>query len=246
MDDEAIAGLIAPAFETTPAEPPAQPPPEPAADGPAPPAQASAAPPPPAPPEPGHIPISALLEEREKRQGLEKKLAEIEAAQREAQAQARDADLPPDQQLQGQLWAVRRDVSRELLAGKHGEAEAQALEAWGFERCERDPAFNAQVFASRNPYEFIRQARQREALLAEVSPDDLDDYRAWKASRASPLRSESSGGQAGAASPTSSAAHAAPPPPPRSLVTAPNAGGSGAQAEIPVGPGAAFAATIRR
>ncbi len=180
-----------------------------------------------APPEAGQIPIGALLEEREKRQGLERRLAEIEAAQRASQAQAEQAQLPPEQAQQLQLWALRRDMSREMLATKHGEDEAKALEAWGFARCEQDPHFNAQVYQAKNPYEFIRQARQREQLLAEVSPDDLADYRAWKVSRAAPPAAQS-------------------PPPPRSLVTAPNAGGAGARAETPMGPGAAFASAIRR
>jgi hypothetical protein len=175
------------------------------------------------------VPISEFLEERERRQGLEKRLAEIEAAQRAAKAQSKAGELAPEQRQEAELWALRRDMSREMLASKHGEDEARALEAWGFERCEQDPHFNAQVYAARNPYEFIRQARSKEMLLAEVSPDDLQEYRAWKAGKAA---SPANGGERAAA--------------PRSLVTAPNAGGPGATAETPVGPGAAFASTIRR
>jgi hypothetical protein len=126
------------------------------------------------------------------------------------------------------------DVSRELMVSQHGEAEAQALHEWGEAKCGSDPHFNAQVYASKNPYAFIRQARQREMLLAEVSPEDLDDYKAWKASKAQ------GGSPAPAPQPTPT------PAAPRSLVTAPNAGGAGAVAETPMGPGAAFASTIRR
>jgi hypothetical protein len=189
--------------------------------------------------EAGQVPISEFLEERERRQGLEKRLAEIEAAQRAAKAQAQAGELPPEQRREAELWALRRDMSREMLASKHGEDEAKALEAWGFERCERDPHFNAQVYAARNPYAFIREAKQREELLAEVKPEELQDYRAWKANL---LRSASFAGQAlqPATQPGAVAS------PPRSLVTAPNAGGPGAAAQVSVGPGAAFASTIRR
>jgi hypothetical protein len=179
----------------------------------------------------GHVPISAMLDERERRQAAERRLAEVEARLAPA------APLAPEQAQQAQLWALRMDLSRELVVGKHGEAEADALQQWGVARCDADPAFNAQVYQSRNPYEFIRQARQREQLLAEVSPEDLDDYRAWKAGRTAGASPEPA---APAAAPLS------PSPPPRSLADAPNAGGSGAQAQIPIGPGAAFAQTIRR
>ncbi len=181
---------------------------------------------PPAPPTPGHVPVAALLDERDKRKALERQLADLKAQTPEGPA--------PEPTTAQQMWALRMDVSRELMVSQHGEAEAQALHEWGEAKCGSDPHFNQQVYASKNPYAFIRQARQREMLLAEVSPDDLDDYKAWKASKAQ------GGSPASAPQPTPT------PAAPRSLVTAPNAGGAGAVAETPVGPGAAFASTIRR
>jgi len=182
--------------------------------------------PPPPPPEPGHVPVAALLDERDKRKALEKRLADLEA-ERKTEGPA------PEPTTAQQMWALRMDVSRELMVSQHGEEEAKALHEWGEAKCGSDPHFNAQVYASKNPYAFIRQARQREMLLAEVSPDDLDDYKAWKASFAK-------ASEARASTPTPT------PAPPRSLANAPNAGGAGAQAETPLGPGAAFAQTIRR
>jgi hypothetical protein len=183
----------------------------------------------PPPPEPGHVPVAALLDERDKRKALEKRLADLEA-ERKTEGHA------PEPTTAQQMWALRMDVSRELMVSQHGEAEAQALHEWGEAKCGSDPHFNAQVYASKNPYAFIRQARQREMLLAEVSPDDLDDYKAWKASKA----------QGGSPAPTPQATPSPTPTPPRSLANAPNAGGAGAVAETPMGPGAAFASTIRR
>jgi hypothetical protein len=181
------------------------------------------------PPEPGHVPVAALLDERDKRKALEKRLADLEAE--------RKTDGPaPEPTTAQQMWALRMDVSRELMVSQHGEEEAKALHEWGEAKCGSDPHFNAQVYASKNPYAFIRQARQREMLLAEVSPDDLEDYKAWKASKA----------QGASPAPTPQATPSPTPAPPRSLANAPNAGGAGAVAETPLGPGAAFAQTIRR
>jgi hypothetical protein len=185
---------------------------------------------------PGHVPISAMLDEREKRQALERQLADIQAERQRAEAQAKAADLPPDVRTAQQMWGLRMDLSRELMVSQHGEEEARALHEWGEAKCGSDPHFNQQVYASKNPYAFIRQARQREMLLAEVSPDDLDDYKAWKASKA----------QGASPAPTPGATPSPAPTPPRSLANAPNAGGAGAVAETPMGPGAAFNQTIRR
>jgi hypothetical protein len=228
MDEEDLAALIegdaegvteAQAEVTEPPPPPAS-----APDAGETPALQTPAP----PPEPGHVPVAALLDERDKRKAAEKRLAEIEAG--------RKADVPPPEQTTAQqLWAVRMDLSRELLASQIGEAEVEALHQWGFEKCGSDPLFNQQVLQSKNPYAFLRQARQREQLLAEVSPDDLDDYKAWKAAKAQ-------GAQAPAPTPQPTPV----PTPPRSLANAPNAGGAGALSETPMGPGAAFAAAIRR
>jgi hypothetical protein len=229
MDEEDLAALIegeAEGVAEAQAEVTEPPPPASAPDAGETPALQTLAP----PLEPGHVPVAALLDERDKRKAAERRLAEVEAG--------RKADVPPPEQTTAQqLWAVRMDLSRELLASQIGEAEVEALHQWGFEKCGSDPLFNQQVLQSKNPYAFLRQARQREQLLAEVSPDDLDDYKAWKAAKAA----------AKDAGETPALRASTPvPTPPRSLANAPNAGGAGALSETPMGPGAAFAAAIRR
>jgi hypothetical protein len=205
----------------------------------APPAAATAAPapaaPPAAPPEPGHIPITALLEEREKRQAAERRAQEL---------QARVAPPAPPTEAQRIEAALRQqafDISRRFAEQAHTpEVVAQAHE-WAVAKCDADPAFNARMHQSRDPYGDAIKAWRQEQLLQAVSPDDLDDYKAWKASRAA----QAAGGAPAPAGQPAPAQQPAlsPPPPPRSLANAPNAGG-GAQAEIAVGPGAAFASTI--
>jgi hypothetical protein len=259
MDDDDIAGLIGPASEAAPGGAQSQPDPstpaapaapggpargadgrfaapDPAGSAPAqaapaaPGGSAQAAPAAPAAPaaappaEPAHIPISALLDEREKRQAAERRAAEL---------QARIAPPAPPSAEQRLEFALRQqafDMSRRFAEAQHTPDVVAQAHAWAERRCDEDPAFNARMHQSRDPYGDAIKAWRQDQLLQTVSPDDLDDYKAWKASR-------SAGGAPAQPAP-------APPAPPRSLVHAPNAGGSGAQAEVPIGPGAAFAQTI--
>jgi hypothetical protein len=118
---------------------------------------------------------------------------------------------------------------------------------WAAAKCDEDPIFNQQMRQAEDPYEAAVQAYRREQLLKEVSPDDLDDYRAWKAARASApgAASPPPSGLRPATSPMKGEEVRVPAPlPPRSLATASGTGGAGAP-HIPVGPGQAFGATIR-
>ncbi len=209
----------APAVEEQP--PPADPPPPPA----------------PVPPvEPGHVPISAMLDEREKRQAataraeaLERQLAEIQARATPAEPQA------PEERLQNELYALRDQTQRMSVEVDHGKAAVAEAYKWAFERCETDKAFNAQMAAQigiiGNPYQVAVEAFRQHT--------ELEEFNAWKASRnAAPAEQ--------VATPTPTPSPTPAPPPPRSLVSAPNGGGKGAQSEIPIGPGAAFASVITR
>jgi hypothetical protein len=271
MDDDALASLLA-GEGTAPAgqqEQQAEPPAAPAApegpargpDGkfapreahqPAPPAQAAPAPAPappaavpaptpaPAPtpqPDAAHVPISALLDEREKRQAAERRAQELQSRV------SPPAAPTAEQRLETALRQQTFDMSRRFAEQAHTPAVVDQAHAWAVAKCDADPAFNAQMHASRDPYGDVIKAWRQEQLLQTVTPDDLDDYKAWKASR-------SAGGAPGptptpAPAPAPTPARLSPPPPPRSLADAPNAGGSGAQPETPIGPGAAFASTIR-
>jgi len=86
--------------------------------------------------------------------------------------------------------------------------------------------------ADAGDYEAAMQAWQREQVLAEVKPGELDAYRAWRAAQAQ--------AQAQAHAPSQQPAKL-----PRSLATASGNGAAGSP-HIPVGPGEAFASVIPR
>lgn len=190
----------------------------------------------PRPPEPGHVPLSAVLDERERRQAAEARLAEYEALQREAVAQAQDAELPPAERVEHALYAQNLRASRRFAEREYGKGSIAALHDWAVARCDADPFFNQQMLASEDPYEAAYRAWQSEQVLARVSPTDLADYEAWRAARAAAVSAARGPGPGGLPQQ---------PAPPRSLATAPNAGGSGLP-EIQFGPGAAHASLFKR
>jgi hypothetical protein len=224
----------APEAEAAKDTPPTDPAPEPAPSGTAVPATVT-------PPEPGHVPLSAMLDEREKRQAAERRAQELERQQAQRQPVA-----PPDpyedpaafadfqaQQFQQAQLNIRLDLSEDLARGKHGDEVVTKAQQWALERYARSPAFQQEVLTHRNPYEFVVQEYQRDQFVSQVQPADYDAFKAWQAA------------QAAASAQTPLAAPAAPPlaaTPPRSLASATSAGGASA---IPQGPGTAFDSVIK-
>ncbi|MBV8683546.1 MAG: hypothetical protein JO111_11765 [Caulobacteraceae bacterium] len=198
------------------------------------PVETASPPPAPRPPEPGHVPLSAVLDERERRQAAEARLAEYEALQREALVQAQQAELPPAERVEQALYAQNLRASRRFAEREYGRDAISALHDWAVARCDADPFFNQQMLASEDPYEAARQAWQSEQVLARVRPSDLGDYEAWRTARA-----------ASAAQGSPPGGFPQQPAPPRSLANAPNAGGSGLP-EVQFGPGAAHASLFRK
>jgi hypothetical protein len=190
-----------------------------------------------APAEPGHVPISALLDEREKRQAekaqreaLEKRLADMEAA-RQPQRQ-----LEPTEQLRAAVYGQNLRSSRRFAEKEHGKDLIQAVHDWAVKRCDEDPHFNQRMRSSEDPYEAAHAAYQRDQVLNTVKPTDLEAFKAWQAAQAQ-LATQTT-------TTTQTQQHGRAPAAPRSLVTAPNAGGAGGS-NVPIGPGHAFSAAIR-
>ncbi|HEY1447571.1 MAG TPA: hypothetical protein VGF33_03475 [Caulobacteraceae bacterium] len=209
-------------------EAPPAPEPEPAS-------QAEPAPEPepePAPVSPGHVPISALLDEREQRQKAQREAQDLrdwKAAQQQAAAQP----LAPDEQFQAALYQQNLRVSRRFAEREYGPELIATVHDWAVARCDADPFFNAQMRSSDDPYGAAYQAYNREQIAAKVTPERLAAFEAWEQAQA----------QLQAQQPNPTPAASAPVP--RSLVTAPGNGAAGA-AHVPVGPGEAFMAAISR
>lgn len=204
---------------------------------------ATPAPATPVQPEPGHVPISAMLDEREKRQAAERALAALQAKQAAEPAPQRpDATADPEaarkfdqNEMEMRLFAQNREFSRRFAVKEYGAETVAKVQEWAGARCDTDKAFNAKLLASDDPYELSVQEWKREQLLATVKPDDLDDYLAWRAAKDAGTLTPAHPAPA----PATTVAPPAPvsPPPPRSLVNAPSAGGAD---HTPSGPGRAF------
>lgn len=168
-------------------------------------------------PEPQHVPITALLDERDKRKGLEQELERLRAAQQPAQAPAvpdmfEDPDgfaAYQDQKVQAALYSQNLAFSERMAKKEYGTEVFEQAKAWAYARCDADPMFNAKVAASPDPYEFAISEWKREQIVSKVSPDDFAQFEAWKAAQ-SQLQEQTK---------------PVPIVPPRSLASAPSAGG---------------------
>ena len=199
----------------------------------------------PEPVQPGHVPLSAMLEERDKRKAVEERLRAYEAQQ---QQWTPDPYEDPEgfarfqqQQTQSLTLNVKLDLSEDMARDRHGDEAVDAARDWALSRFAQSPTFQNEVLSKRNPYEYVVQQFKREQLFSNVSSDELEQFRAWKAN-ANPLT------QASPAPQPVAAVLAAPPQfvaPPRSLASAP-AAGSPRPGEQPVGPGVAFDAVFRK
>ncbi|MGI8839962.1 MAG: hypothetical protein ACR2F8_04125 [Caulobacteraceae bacterium] len=163
----------------------------------------------------------AMADERDKRQALEKQLAEL-------RARAEPAPPPSEaDQFQATLYAQNLRVSRRLAEKEYGKDTVAEVHDWAAARCDADPAFNQQMRVSDDPYEAAKTAFDREKIAAEVSVSDLDQFRAWKAATAATGQAQTP--------------PAAATPPPRSLATASGTGAVGKE-PVTVAEGNAYAA----
>lgn len=208
-------------------------------------AQIAQAAPEPARPEPGHVPVAALLDERDKRKALEARVQEYERAQQQQQApepyqppsvfedEAGYSDYVQSQIAQAAL-NTRLDLSEDMARSRHGEELVDAAKAWALQRFAQSPAFYQEVISQRNPYEYTVQAHKRDQALSQLQdPSELESYLAWKAS----------GGVTAPQAPAPTApAVVIPQAPSPSLATASSAGGV---AHVPTGPGQAFDQTFK-
>lgn len=182
-------GRFAKAEENEPA-PPAAPAPTPQSDAPpAPPPTASPAPvtPDPAPasqPKPdGHIPIAALLDEREKRKELERRLREFEEKQQKQDTPIPDPIADPEgynARLEEQRTRDKQDLifrfSEQFAARQHGaDVVKQAME-WLGQELQSNPALWPVISSHADPAEHVVQLHKRHLRFAKLGDKDPDEY----------------------------------------------------------------------
>lgn len=172
-------------------------------------------------PDPGFVPITVMLDEREKRQKLEAQLAQLQQQSKPEPQETPDPISDPEafaawqaEQVQRTALNTKLDISEELARDKHGDELVDKARDWAMDRFRQNPAFYQEVIGQRNPYGYVVKAFQKAQIAETVTPDDYQQFLAWKASQAAPPVA------APAVIPTPPQA----PPPPRSLATAPSAG----------------------
>lgn len=171
--------------EPAPAEPEpiATPEPEPVAEAPAPEPEAPevTADPVPDRPEPGYIPIAAMMDERDKRRALEKELEQFRSKQVEAPAIPDPFDDPQgyagyvQQQIDERTTAVTFQISERFAKQAHGEEAVQKAIEWGAEKAKADPSFAMGYMRDSDPIGWIVQQHKRDALLSDIG-DNPDDW----------------------------------------------------------------------
>lgn len=178
-------------------------------------------------PEPVMVPIQALHETRDKVRDLEARIAGL-------QPPPQVPELPDvfedqegytkaiEQTIEQRLYQQQLQMSERFARIQHGEELTNAALEWGVAKCNSDPFFNAQAKASGDPVGFAVAHYQREQIATQVTPDDYQQFQAWKAAQAQAQA-------APAAQPAST--------PPQSIASLPSSGGA---AHVPVGPGQAF------
>ncbi len=191
----------------------------------------------PTPAQPGYVPVSAVQEERVKRQAAEEALARHQQAQ--AQTGIPDPYADPEgytayheARTQQAVQSAMLNLSEDMARSKHGDETVDKVIEWAKGRFTQSPAYQQEVLTQRNPYEFAVQSYQREQALANVDMTELEAFRVWKAAQNNnPLA-------APAATPSTPVT-----PPPVSLNSQPSAGGP---THIPTGPGVAFDGLFNR
>jgi len=223
--DNAITPAAGPKEPAEPEPPAAEPAPEPPQGEPvADPALTVAPPVVEAKPDPGFVPITVVLDEREKRQKLEAELAQFRANQ----SQPKPATLPDvledqdaftsalAQTFEERLYQQSLQMSERFARNQFGDEVTETAISWARAKCDTDTYFNAQVRDSGDPVGFAVREYQRDQIVQTVTPDDFAQFQAWKAAQAALQTSPATPEPINPPPPTT---------PPRSLASAPSAGG---------------------
>ena len=222
--EEDIFGTDIPVAEEQAIETPAITPEEPVVEAPAEPVQVAPPVAEPAKPEPGFVPLAALLDERDRKKQLEAELARYQAQQ----APAEPLDVYDPEQMatwqQNQLLNTKLELSEDVTRDKFGDEIVDKARDWALQRFGANPAYQQEVLRQRNPWKFVVDQYQRDQIASQVSIDDFQQFQAWKAAQAQLTQQTAA----------TFAAQTPPVQPPPSLASAPSAGSSSQPKPDPV------------
>jgi hypothetical protein len=189
--------------------------------------------------QPGFVPLSAVLDEREKRQALEKQLQELQRKQQPVQAPSATSDPAGWAKAQEEKLAkfeldTKMRMSGAFAMQAYGQEAVNAAKAWGAQQNANDPYFGAKFTAQDHPWQWlVDQHRQAQTLerLGSKSPED------WALEYAMAQGFVKPDGQQTQQQPAPAPAAASPQPqprptPPRSIASVPPAGGTAASVTL--------------
>jgi len=176
-----------------------------------------------------NIPISALLDEREKRQKLEREREELRQKQ-----QSQEPEKKPDfwenpeaaisqvqEQVEQRIMNERLNFSEQFARQTHGDEAVEAATKAFQEAAQKDPALAVQLRQQNDPYGFVIGWHKKQSFLEQVG----DDPDAWMKQKEAEIRERLQ----------AEMQPSRPQTPPKSLASAPSAGGDTATT-----PGSAF------
>jgi len=129
---------------------------------------------------PETVPLATLQAERKRRQELERRVQEIEAAK--PQAPIPDAYEDPvgfNQHVQSQIeqvrWETKAEMSGFQAEQKFGKPLVEEAIAWAQEQSALDPTLNLKVRQSASPVEFVVQEYQQSRTLQTLAGRSFED-----------------------------------------------------------------------
>lgn len=191
--------------------------------------------------EPGFVPIEGLLNEREKRQELERRLKEIEQTQQQAKTKAPDMFDDPEgwqrqmeEQQRNLVLNTKLELSADYMREQLGE-QFDEVAKWWASYVEKNPHELQRGIQQPNPWRYAHQQFRKHKVMEEVG----DDPAAYRERLRAEIRAEIEAEQAQAVEQTAQAPASQTPKrqPPPSLANKPSASNA---KSIPVGPGHAF------
>jgi hypothetical protein len=200
------------------------------------------------------VPLATLLDVRDERNELKRRLAEMEARQAPPSEPAQMPDPTDDPQgyaswldsrVQQAEVATRFQTSDLIAKQQHGAEVVEAAGAWAMERAKTDPVFASAYMREAHPIDWIVRQHKRDGLLSQIGDRSLDDFvKEYVAQNGEKLGLTAP--NAAVVIPAPAGAQQAPKPasPPQSLASAPSRGG--AVKDIPTGPMAALEAVFSR
>lgn len=136
----------------------------------------------PARPDPGFVPLSAMMDERDRRKAAEARAAELERQQQNSRPSIDPFDDPEGYAQQQQMMVanqvaeVRFQMSDMMARQTHGADAVDAAISWAGEKAKSDPVFAASYMRDSNPINWIVQQHKRHSLVDQIGDRSLDDF----------------------------------------------------------------------